>query len=277
MFVVIQEVQLKKPNTNGAYKEYEVSSMTFTFDGVTKTNYSYYPKYDSGRFERPHREAYKISVHHNYRENGKVRTKQCVLGTISYYAIAEDWGLYDYVSSGLDRAAEMFSDTDNLYDLVEAKIKPIQEKIKREYHKTEEYKVTKERDQVQKKHQKSKTAFAKKYSVDAGEYDYCYNVFGEVMNQAYLDQIIQRATAYSSYRSNGYSTYTAGNSYSNYSSAGYGSYSIPTCSNHTEEEKQYLKQFYKVLSLKFHPDLNPDKDTTKEMQLLNKLKENWKI
>lgn len=27
--------------------------------------------------------------------------------------------------------------------------------------------------------------------------------------------------------------------------------------------------------MKFHPDVNPDNDTTKEMQLLNKLKESW--
>jgi hypothetical protein len=275
MFVVIQELQLKKPPIAGAYKEYEVQSTTITFEGVTKTHYSYYPKYDAGRFERPHREAYKISIHHNYRENGKVKTKQCSLGTIGYYALAEDWGIYDYVSSGLDRAAEMFSDTDNLYDLVEAKIKPIQEKIKREYHKTEEYKVTQERDKVQKKYQKAKAAFAKKYSVDANEYDYCYNIFGEVMNQAYIDEIKRKAATYSSYRDNCYSNYTAGSGYSGYSGSNYGSYSVPVHSNHTDEDKQFLKQFYKVLSLKFHPDMNPDKDTTKEMQLLNKLKDEW--
>ena len=38
-----------------------------------------------------------------------------------------------------------------------------------------------------------------------------------------------------------------------------------------------LKQFYKVLSKKYHPDLNPGKDTTAEMQLLNRLKQGWGI
>jgi hypothetical protein len=277
MFVVIQEIQLKKPNAYGVYKEFEVSSTTFSFSGVTKTHYSYYPKSDCGRFDRPHREAYKISIHQSYRESGKVKKKQCVIATIGYYALAEEtWSLYDLMQSGINHAIAMFEESeDTIYDLVESKISPVRDRIRKEYHKTEEYKTDKERDKVQKKYQKVKTAFAKKYGVGEDEYDYCYNIFGEVMDKAYLDQIIQRAAAYSSYRTSGYSNYTAGST--DYSSAGYGGYSIPVHSNHTEEEKQYLKQFYKTLSLKFHPDMNPDKDTTKEMQLLNKLKEDWNL
>lgn len=43
------------------------------------------------------------------------------------------------------------------------------------------------------------------------------------------------------------------------------------------DETAMLKQFYKVLSKKYHPDLNPGKDTTAEMQLLNRLKQGWGI
>lgn len=275
MFIAIQEIKLKKPS-KGDYKKYEVSSTTWAFDSVTKTHYSYYPDYDAGRFERSRREAYKISLHQSYRENGKVKTKQCVLGTISYYAIAEDWGLYDYVSSGLDRAAEVFGVSDGLYDMVEAKIAPLKRKIKREFHKTEEYKVVKERKQVQKQYQRAKEAFAKKYSVDADEYDYCYDVFGHVMNQKYLNEISKRARSYGSYSNYGYGNYSSsGESQSDRQA--YCSYFNSNSGNYTEDEKQDLKKFYKALCLKFHPDMNPDKDTTKEMQLLNKLKEEWNI
>lgn len=38
-----------------------------------------------------------------------------------------------------------------------------------------------------------------------------------------------------------------------------------------------LKQFYKALPMKFHPDMNMGEDTTKQMQLLNKLKEDWGV
>ena len=45
--------------------------------------------------------------------------------------------------------------------------------------------------------------------------------------------------------------------------------------NYTDEEKVILKQFYRVLAKKFHPDSNAGKDTTKQMALLNKLHGQW--
>ena len=274
MFCVIQEVKLKKPNKGGDYKEYEVTSSTFTNgDGTQTTSYSYYPNYDSGKFERPHREAYKISLHQNYRENGKVKTKQCVLGTIDYYVIAGGWGLYDYAESGLKRASKMFGKTeDELYALAEAKFEPLCKKIQREYQQSEEYKTVRERERIQKAYQKAKAAFAKQYSVDESEYDYCFDVFGHVMNQTYLDEIKQRSSAYSSYHGSSYDNYTGSNTQGNCSG-----YSTFGSGNYTDGEKQSLKKFYRVLATKFHPDMNPGQDTTAQMQLLNKLKESWGI
>ena len=52
------------------------------------------------------------------------------------------------------------------------------------------------------------------------------------------------------------------------------SYSDYGASNYSEEEKDMLKQFYRVLSKKYHPDANPNTDTSKQMQLLNQLKGN---
>lgn len=276
MFVVVQEVSLKKPDPGGEYKEYEVSSTTFSFGGKAKTHYSYYPKYDAGRFERLQRKAYKITLRQSYRENGKVKAKQCVLGTVGYYILAEGkWGLYDYVESGLRRAADMFGDIEDVYELVESKIKPIQQRIQREFRKTEEYKATKERDRLQKRYQKAKADFAKRYGVDEDEYDYCYNVFGEVMNQAHLDEIIQQSAFYSSYRENSYGNYSYGGE--GYSKEHSRSYFNVTPSTYTVEEKRDLKKFYKSLALQFHPDTNPSADSTQTMQLLNKLKDEWGI
>lgn len=274
MFCAIQEIKLKKPNKGGNYKEYEVTSSTFTnSDGTQTTSYSYFPNYDSGKFERPHREAYKISVHQNHRENGKVKAKQCVLGTADYYGIANGWGLYDYIESGIKRASKMFGKTeDELYALAEAKFEPLCKKIQREYQQSEEYKTVRERERIQKAYQKAKAAFAKQYSVGESEYDYCFDVFGHVMNQAYLDGIKQRYSAYSSYHARSYDNYTSSSSQSSYSS-----YSALGSDNYTSEEKQSLKKFYRVLATKFHPDMNPGKDTTAQMQLLNKLKESWGI
>jgi hypothetical protein len=268
MFVVIQKIQLKKPNKNGGYKEYEVNTISFTIGGIVKTSYSYHAKYDGGHFERPHQEAFKISIHQSFRENGKVKAKQCVLGTIGYYVLAEGWGLYDYMESGFKRAAKMFDNSDGLYDLVEAKIAPLREQIQSEYHESEEYKAVEERKKVQKEYQKSKANFAKKYNVDAGEFDFCFDVFGHVMNETYLNEIIQKEKAYSSYREN---------SSSNYSSQDYSSYFKTNSSTYTDVEKLTLKLFYKKLAMEFHPDKNLDTDATEKMQLLNKLKDEWNL
>lgn len=268
MFIAIQEIQRKKVNKYGAYKEFTVNPLFFTINGMTKTRYSYNPKYDSGRFERPHREAYKISVHQSYREDGRVKTKQCVLGTIGYYDLAEDCPLYDYIASGLGHATKMFVGTENLYDLVEAKIAPIKKRLQREYHKTEEYKTIQERVLIQKQHQDAKTAFAKKYRVDADEYDYCYDVFGNVMEPDYLNEIIQRAETYRNYSNYSYSNYSGKEDRRSYINSNSG--------NYDDNEKKILKRIYKKLAMEFHPDRNTV-DTTKEMQIINKLKEEWGI
>lgn len=61
------------------------------------------------------------------------------------------------------------------------------------------------------------------------------------------------------------------NFYKQYTS---GSYSIGSSSTYTEKEKEYLKKFYKVLAMKFHPDIIEDNEP---MQFLNRLKETWGI
>lgn len=82
MFCVIQTIQRKKSDPHGWYREYEVESIPITFpDGISKTHYSYYPKYEAGRFERPRREAYRISIHKSRREGEKVVKKQCAIAT----------------------------------------------------------------------------------------------------------------------------------------------------------------------------------------------------
>lgn len=269
MFCVIQEIQRKRPNKGGAYREYEVTSNTLNINGKSSTRYAYYPCYDAGRFERPHQEAYRISIHESHRENGRVQKKQCVVGTIGYYALIE-WGLYDYVERGVNQAAELFgADFDTLYALVEAKVEPIKKRITAEYHSTEEYKARRQQEKIQKAYQKAKDSFGKKYDIRPEEYDYCYNALGELMNEAYLNQIIrqyqQKQESYRSYRRTNYSNYDFGGS------------GVSLSRTYTEPETAILKQFYRTLSKSYHPDLNRDRDTTEEMKLLNRLKESWGV
>lgn len=274
MFCVIQTIQRKKGDPHGDYREYEVSSMTIGFpDGTSKTHYSYYPNYEAGHFERPRREAYRISIHESRREGGRVVKKQCAIATIGYYDFADRFSLYDYIDAGINRAVDVFNaDYEALFSLVEQKVQPLAEKIEKEFHKSEEYKAHRQREKIEKTHQKAKKKFGEQYGVDPDEYDYCYNIFGELMEKEYLEQIIRqyerRKEAYSSYRESWGSNYGGGSS---------SSYSISVSSTYSEKETDMLKEFYKKLSKIYHPDLNPGTDTTAQMQLLNRLKESWKI
>ncbi len=104
--------------------------------------------------------------------------------------------------------------------------------------------------------------------MDGDEYDRCFDVFGMLRNEAYLKQIQrdhknrQKAEREARRR--------ARQAWQEYAS---GSYSTALSGNYSADETAMLKQFYKVLSKKYHPDLNPGKDTTAEMQLLNRLKQ----
>lgn len=272
MFCVIQEIQLKKPNSYGAYQKLEADFFSLKINGVQNPPKWYY-KYTGERFPRPHKEAYKISIHQSYRENGRVKKRQYNIATMSYYDLAE-YGFYECSSEERIQivADQLGCSMDSLYEIISAKLDPLQERIQKEFQKSEEYKTHKKHEKILEKYRKEKARFGKKYSIDADEYDYCYNVFGEVVNQEYLERIIQSANTSRSYRTYDYSTYT-----NDYFSGDSSSYFVSKDSTYTEDEKQILKKFYKALSLKFHPDVNPDTDTTKEMQLLNRLKESWKL
>lgn len=274
MYCVVQTLERKKPDTGGEYMEYEVSSMTIGFpDGRSKTHYSYYPRYEAGRFHRPHRECFKISIHESRREGGRVVKKQCVVGTVGYYELIQ-WGLYDYIDNGVNRATDVFgADYETLYRLVENKMSPIMEKVKKEFRRSEEYKARRAREKLEKAHQKAKKQFGAQYGVDPDEYDYVYNIFGELMDEEYLKEIVRQCERQQKAYERRYREYSGGT----YTGGGGGSYSVPVRGTYTAEETAILKQFYRSLSKTYHPDLNPGKDTTAEMQLLNKLKEAWGV
>ncbi len=275
MFIYIETLLHKRQDRYGAYKEYKVDSATFCFTGhEEKTVYSYNPVYEKGRFDRPHLEYYKVTLQESYRDAGKVKKRQCVLGIVGYYSLAEDcFTLDDYFCDGIEHAIEKFKLPEDypLFDMVETKLTPLRKQILQEFHKSEEYKAVKMRKQIEKNYAKAKKDFSEKYGVDEHEYDYCYNIFGELMNQAYLDKLEEQKRAYQSYSS----TYNTRNG--SYDSRRYSSTFELDGRDYTEAEKTSLKKFYRMLAAKLHPDVNPDPDATKEMQLLNKLKQEWGV
>ncbi len=273
MFCVIQEIRLKKPNIHGAWREYEVTDTHITMNGGTMHHYGYYPVDDAGKFERLHREAYRLLLHFSFRQDGKPRKRQYALCTVNWYDFATGcFSLYDWAGSRIERVAEAEGmDIDQIYNIVEEKISPLEKEIQKQYHKTEEYKSEQAREKLLKDYQKRRKEFAKQYGQPEAVYDNIFDIHGVLREPDYLDRLIQerkqeeerQREQWSSYYSQHQRTYSSGG----FASAG----------GYTEADRIHLKEFYRLLSRKFHPDLNPDRDTTEAMKLINRLKEDWKL
>lgn len=279
MFCVIQEINNKKQDKNGYSKELISYCNESTLNGRTYSHWYYY--YSDDCFERPVKKVYKISIHHSYRENGKVKKKQFVICTAHYYELATDvFSLFDYGESKIEQVAEKLEVAqDQIYDLIESKLNPLQEEIKRQFSQTEEYQVHKEHREIIDTYKKRKAEFVKQYELDdSSQYDYCYDVFGVLHDPEKLEEIQRQYYARKEYEKNSRRYYEDFfNNYSYNRSQDNSSYYGMKVSNYTGEEKQMLKQFYRDMCKKYHPDANPDKDTSRQMQLLNKIKEEWNL
>lgn len=277
MFCVIQEIKTHKPSIGQPKR---IDSYRSTWKLTNEEYYSYQWRYSNERFERPLKPSYRISIHQSYRESGKVKKKQFVICTAQYYDIAENmFSIYEnwYEKKILAIAEELSVETDKVYEILNAKISPLEKRIQEEYRATEEYRTYIKNKKILDQYSKRKSEFAREYEIDQSEYDKCYDVFGELKNADCLQKIkreYKQRKEYEeksrSYQEDFYSNY---NKYFQSGSSYYNCFS----DNHTDEDKETLKQFYRVLSKKFHPDANPGIDTSKEMQLLNRLKSEWGV
>lgn len=267
MYCVIQKVTNKKPDPHGEHKELLVDSYTITIGGVTKTKYKY--SYGEERFERPVKDAYKISIHKSYRENGKVKKKQWVICTMSYYDILAYWP-GDCIGSFVlkEKLEQMGIDESTLWELVYEKFDPLLKQIEEEFQATEEYKAKQKHEEILKRYREDKTEFENLYGQDT--YDYCYDIFGTLRNEEYLNQLKTQYKTKQEYQRSYYN-----NRQSNYNYSGGSSYSFTTGSTYTDEEKTMLKKIYRVAAKNFHPDVT--KDDGSMMKFLTKLKEEWGI
>lgn len=271
MFCVIQALRRKKPDPYGEHKGIIPYPLEMSINGVEQVP-KWCWKWSEERFERPHLEAYKITLHQSYREGGVVKKRQYSVCTMSFYDICESWW-GDFIVGGDNALAEALGmEVAELCEIIESKLEPLRERLEAEFHQSPEYIAKQEHRRVLDAYDKARSAFSKQYGVDEDEYSRCYDVFGVLRNKAYLEQIRARHKARKEserrYRESWSSTYEQ------YTSGGY---SVPTVSTYGEDERAILKKFYRSLSKTYHPDLNPDEDTTEAMKLLNKLKEQWGV
>ena len=266
----IQELQMKSSNSVGCGKELCVTTSNWTMNGVPYTSYGY--TYSDEKFDRPIKTAYKITIHDkSYRnEKGKVRKRQYHVVTIKYYDLI-DFGWYNCVVSSKidDIAEEMGINSEILWVEIESRLNVLEDKVKKEFEQTEEYKTKAKYDSILKEYRKVKHDFAKKYDIQENEYDRCYDIFGVLRNSEYFEKIKHEYETKKKYEGqrNDYQS-----NYNNYS----GNYrtSFLNSGLSSEKEKEYYKKFYRTLAAKFHPDVTGENET---MQFLNKLKEQWGI
>lgn len=274
LYCVIQEVKKKKKNQNGYPKELKSEYMQMSINGRDESHYWY--RYSQECFERDIKRAYRISIHKSYRENGKIKKKQFVICTVDYYDLATEWfSLYDWGNVKIGTSArELNCSEEDIYTLIEKKLQPIQEQVIEEFKQTEEYRTHNEHEKITTLYAANKANFNAKYGVTDNEYDKCYDVFGTLQNPEYLKKIKDDYKARRQYEKESRRYYEE--YYSNYNQYDTGGgYGGSISNNYNEEDKIMLKQFYRVLSKKFHPDANQDMDTSQQMQLLNQLKKDW--
>jgi hypothetical protein len=277
MFCVIQKVLNKKPNRHGAHKELLANEVPVTVGEVVRIKYGF--QHSKERFERPILDAYKISIHQNYRENGIIQKRQWSICTMCYYDLL-DSGPADHTNAEQLKVKlkEMDISARQLWGLIHEKLDPIIEAAKAEFEASEEYQAM----QFQKKQLKAwrmrKTLFEKTHGEDA--YEFCYDFFHNIKNPEYekeLRNAFEKRQEEKRFRQQRqYEQRNRSNYNDNHSSSDYSSKYVSSKNNaYSEEERGLLKKFYRKLAKEFHPDVTQGDGAA--MVLLNKLKDSWGI
>lgn len=263
MFCVIQKIQRKQADKYGAAKRIEL---------VEKEEMNYYGyRYSTERFERPILDAYKISLHHSYREAGKVKKKQWSVTTMGYYDIAI-YGVSDCVTSSKidDIAAASNVPTETIWEMIHSKIEPLQNEIIEEFRRSEEYLIDKQNRELEAAYLKRRDTFDSVYGY--GEYSRCYDFYGTLRNTEYLEQLKSKKAQADDYQKRSEQAQREYQEHGHYQQS---SYHTLSPSNYEENERAWLKEIYRMASKKFHPDAPGGSE--EKMKFLTKLKERWGV
>jgi len=232
--------------------------------------------YSDERCERHVKRAYKISIRKSDRVDGVVTKKQFTVTTVDYYDFVDGFlALGDYDDKITAIAAALNTDSRAIYDLLDEKITPLQEKIDSEFQATDEYKTMLNHKKIIDTYNQAKAEFAKTYHCDKDEYSYCYDVFGNLMNADYLQRLISAYEQRRSYHEKKQNEYSSHHAEDDFNQNDHSSYSNLSHGNYNDDEKAILKKFYRTLSKEYHPDNT--KGNHVAMQLVNKLKSAWGI
>lgn len=273
MYVAAQKIY-------GKSKVYGYSKDVVTTELKVGTTIRYGWRYSEEKFERENY-SYKIVVKESYRKNGKVKQKQAVMGTyhwfdfIDHYVYPEDcfYGKLEEIFP--DKTQDQLNDICDEIDKKVGEIETVESKL---WTGSKEYKIHNKHLEMVRKYESKKRTFDELYGEDI--FEQVYDIHLKVMNQELYGQLSKirdkkekadEEKRNQERREREEQQKKWDDFYRQYTS---GSYSVGSGSTYTDKEKEYLKKFYKVLAVKFHPDVIEENEP---MKFLNKLKESWGI
>ncbi len=183
MYVSVQKIF-------GKSKVYGYSKDVVTTTLNTGTTILYEWQYSSEKFERENY-SYKIVVKESYRDGGKVKQKQVVMGTFHWFDFI-DHPVYcsEYFD---DKLIETFPDkpdeTEKIYDEIDKKISDIQAVESKKWTDSKEYKVHNRHLEMIRKYESKKTAYDEIYG--KGIFEQIYDIHLKVMNQSLYEELLE--------------------------------------------------------------------------------------
>ena len=268
MFCAIRKFKNKK-SSRGHSKRIEIYTSKYEKE-PTKYRYTF----SHELFERPPRDSYQISIQHSYRDNGKVQKKQWKVATINYYDFIDDyssWKEYIPQEELNELLFELNLTLTQLERMINVKLQPLLNEIKADWEQSEEFIVTREINRILEKHKLTKISFEKTWGENT--YDYIYDVFGKLRNKDYLEWIQNKSKERSKSQYKSYDKHSK-----TYEEHHKTNRETPprkkSITGYSDDEKRWLKKFYRSLAKEFHPDISGNNDA---MVLINKLKQDWEV
>lgn len=261
MFVSFQKKQRKQPDKYGAPLRIKL------VENEEKGYYGY--RMSEERFLRNNMDVYQFRLNHSYREDGKVKKKQWNLASMSYYDIAT-LDFSDYTTDKRIRviATDAGITAERLWNMIFDKFYPLQNQIVEEFEASEEYQTEQQHLQLIKEYEARRSAFESIYGFNT--YKKCYDFNGTLRNPTLFEQL-KHKTEQKRQREEEYREQSDRARYERFKDKS-SSYIKGGNATHSEQERDWLKQIYRMASKKFHPDAG---GTEEQMKFLTKLKEQW--
>ena len=271
MYLSIQKIQ-------GKLKRYGYPKGVVTYKENVGTTTYYRWKYTGEKFERPNF-SYKFVIKESYRDHGKVKQRQLCLGTIFWYAfIFERQDIW--TESNKTRARIRFNSSESqlkqIAEDIDTAIDKIESKIGKKWIRSKEYKAYNKYYPIVDLWNRRKKLFGLEYGEEnLDKFEQIYDLYNNIHNQSLLDQLkTEKTEKEAKEKAEEERQEQQWENASKWVNEEYAR-RFGKLTNYSDDEKAYLKRFYRTLAKNYHPDLIHDDGEA--MKFLNKLKDQWGV